>query len=217
MAAEDFPVAPTRPLQRPKRVPLYPDGPIVDHDRTEPLGVGQERQDQPLGIECSIPRGPQRTKGRAQPGPAPPNLVRIQPLDRVALPLLPRYLRPQLGRIDLGAGHPGYALLPQAQIHAGCLVESGRQRLVVVPTGQAQGEQWVARVRLDLGSKQATGCPPRLPVLATGFQDEDGTAGGGQLPGTRGPSRPASDHDYVVCRSHRGGMKLFETSGRTAA
>ena len=87
----------------------------------------------------------------------------------------------------------------------------------MVTAGQTEAEQGVAGVGLDLGRQHSTRSLPGLPNATAPFQNHHLAAGRAELPGARGPDGAAADYDYVVARRHLDRMKLFETSGRTAA
>ena len=72
------------------------------------------------------------------------------------------HLRPELRRLGLGRRDPGDPFAPETDVDAGGLAERRGERGVELPTGQAQLEQRVVGVGLDLRGEHAGGGAPGL-------------------------------------------------------
>jgi hypothetical protein len=72
----------------------------------------------------------------------------------------------------------------------------------VLPRGEAQLQQRVLLISLDLGREHAGGSLPCLPGLTLGVEHDHTAAAERQLPGARGPDRAAADHDNIRGNRH---------------
>jgi hypothetical protein len=86
----------------------------------------------------------------------------------------------------------------------------------MVATRQTQRKQRIAGTRLDLGRQHSCGRTPALARVATTLHNQHITARQSQLPGAGRSHCATADHHRVRAR-HYVALKLFETSGRTAA
>jgi len=120
----------------------------------------------------------------------------------VALPLLRRYLRPQLSGFPIIARDPGNTLLPETDIYAGALPQGCRERRVVISRGDAEPEQRIGPIGLDLRGEHAGGRPPRLAGVAAWLEDEHAAPGSRELPGAGGSDGAAANYDHVMGGRH---------------
>jgi hypothetical protein len=121
----------------------------------------------------------------------------------VALPLLRRYLRPQLSGLSIIARNPGNTLLPEPDIYASALPQGCRELNVVISRGDAEPEQRIGPIGLDLGGEHAGGRPPRLAGVAARLEDEHAAPSSRELPGASGPDGAAADYDHIMGARHR--------------
>jgi hypothetical protein len=120
----------------------------------------------------------------------------------VALPLLRRYLRPQLSGLYILARDPGNTFLPEADINAGALPQGCSQRHVVISCGDAEPEQGIGPIGLDLRGEHAGSRPPRLAVVAARLEDEHAASGSRELSGAGGSNGAAANYDHVMGGRH---------------
>jgi hypothetical protein len=115
---------------------------------------------------------------------------------------LPGYLRSELGGLRFVRRHVGDTLAPEADVGPGGLPQGRGKRFAVLPRGEAQLEQRIVLVGLQLWCQHAGGRPPRLAAVALGIQQRHAPARQGQLPGTRGADGAGTHHDNIVASRH---------------
>ena len=72
----------------------------------------------------------------------------------------------------------------------------------MIPGRQAQLEQGVVLLGLELRGKHSGRRAPRLTALSFGVQQQHATTGQGQLPGASGTYRATTHHDNIVGSLH---------------
>ena len=72
----------------------------------------------------------------------------------------------------------------------------------MISRGDAEPEQWIGPIGLDLGGEHAGGRPPRLPGVAARLEDQHAAPGGRELPGAGGSDGAAADHDHIMGGRH---------------
>jgi hypothetical protein len=190
----------------------------VGHERgTPPGGVLKESLDQAKWVQRTIPGRPERSRHRVEPGPTTMNFITRQPLASVSLLLLPCHFGPQSVGVALIRGYPSDPRLPQSDVDAGGFPEGGGQNRIMFSGLEGELEEGIGCVRFYLGRQHAARGTPRLTGGIPSVEYQDPPAANRQFPGAGRTYGPSPDYDHVPAQWHVYPVKLFETSGRTAA
>jgi hypothetical protein len=191
--------------------------PVSDERGAQPDGILKQGLNQVDRIQRTIAWCPEGSGYRTKPRPTTMDLSTVEPLALVSLLLLPCDLGPQnlrLGRLDRD---PGDSLLPQANVDAGSFAEARCQDRIVVSCLDTELQEGIGCVRFYLWRQHAACRTPSLTDVSASVEYQYAPAGQRQLPGAGGTYCATPHHDYLPTGGHGYLVKLFETSGRTAA
>src|SRR5438045_2008235 len=130
------------------------------------------------------------------------HFLRIEPVAQEAVLPLPGTTRPQIGRLGLGRRDVRDALAPETDVDAGAVAERAREGGIELAAGEAQLQQRIVGVGLDLRCQHAGGGAPALAHVTVRVEHQDAAASQRELPRRGRTYRSATHDDNIVVRSH---------------